>query len=44
MAYVPIQQFVPNVYTPMEALEHGTLFPQLALPFEGMRIGGCRRG
>ena len=44
MAYVPMQQFDANVYAPTKALERGTLFPQLDLPFEGLRTGGYRRG
>ncbi len=34
MAYVPFQQWEPT-YTENEALEKGTIFPSLFLPFEG---------
>ena len=34
MAYVPIQ-FYDTVFSPEEAFECGTLFPELALPFTG---------
>ena len=34
MAYVPMQQW-NSAYMPAEALIHGTLFPDLNLPFEG---------
>ena len=37
MAYVPMQQW-KSAYPPEEALMHGTLFPELNLPFEGGRM------
>lgn len=39
MAYVPMQQW-NSTYSPSEALERGTLFPELDLPFEGYRTEG----
>jgi len=36
MAYVPFQQF-SKVYTPEQALDAGTLFPELDKPFYGRR-------
>ena len=41
MAYVPMQQF-KTVYEPNEALQYGTIFPELNKPFLGWK-GGCRR-
>lgn len=41
-AYVPIQ-YMNKVYDPKEALEHGTLFPELYQPYKidkGMNVGG----
>ncbi|WP_409968700.1 spore coat protein CotJB [Bengtsoniella intestinalis] len=32
--YVPVQQNNPQRYSPEEAMEHGTLFPGLNLPFK----------
>jgi hypothetical protein len=40
MAYVPWQKFT-SVYEPDKALEIGTIFPELNLPFYGGR--GCGR-
>ena len=37
MAYVPLQQF-GEMYSPAVALERGTLFPELDLPFEGETV------
>lgn len=37
MAYVPMQQF-GEMYAPDVALERGTLFPELDLPFEGETV------
>ena len=37
MAYVPMQQF-GEMYSPEVALERGTLFPELDLPFEGETV------
>lgn len=36
MCYVPMQQW-KNTYSLQEALERGTLFPELDLPFKGKR-------
>ena len=36
MAYAPLQEF-SEVYSPDVALERGTLFPELDLPFEGYK-------
>lgn len=38
MAYVPMQHF-KNVYEPDEALQIGTLFPELNKPFMGWKGG-----
>jgi hypothetical protein len=35
-AYVPFQSLC-NLYYPMEALKHGTIFPELYSPYEGRR-------
>ncbi len=41
MAYVPWQRLT-NIYEDLnEALENGTIFPELDKPFLGVR-GGCR--
>ena len=39
-AFVPIQKF-DKIYTPEEALERGTLFPELDLPISvyGPKVG-----
>ena len=37
MAYVPYQQQIREVYTPQEAFDNGTLFPELNKPFYGDR-------
>ncbi|MBQ8563034.1 MAG: spore coat associated protein CotJA [Firmicutes bacterium] len=38
MAYTPMQQW-KTTYSPSEAMQRGTVFPELYLPFEGgMRI------
>ena len=42
MAYVPWQRW-NEVYAYDEGLHHGTIFPDLNLPFEGRRMGGKRR-
>lgn len=39
MAYVPWQHF-SNTYEPHEALQYGTIFPELNMPFLGRK--GCR--
>ena len=39
MAYIPTQEF-RDVYTPCQALENGTIFSELVMPFCS---GGCRR-
>lgn len=39
ISYVPWQEF-SKMYEPMKALERGTAFPELDLPFCGVR-GGC---
>ena len=36
MAYAPLQEF-REVYSPDVALERGTIFPELDLPFEGYK-------
>ncbi len=41
MAYVPWQEF-KNMYEPDRALQAGTIFPELDLPFWAGR-GNCRR-
>lgn len=41
MAYVPIQHF-HNVYELDEAMQYGTIFPELNKPFMGWK-GGCKR-
>ena len=38
MAYVPAQRW-GTTYSAEETLQHGTLFPELDLPFEGRRRG-----
>ena len=42
MMYSPLQSF-HELYSPEEALEHGTLFKELDLPFESAKhgMGGC---
>ncbi|MGN1157190.1 MAG: spore coat associated protein CotJA [Agathobacter sp.] len=40
MAYVPWQQW-EETFEPCNALLHGTLFPELALPFLGKRGAKC---
>ena len=40
MVYSPLQKF-HELYSPEKALERGTLFSELDLPFEGGRKGGC---
>lgn len=37
MAYVPFQQF-GNIYEPYRALQRGTIFPELDLPFCGREL------
>lgn len=37
MAYFIMQPKMTNVYSPEEALRHGTLFPELFMPFSGKR-------
>jgi hypothetical protein len=39
MAYVPMQQF-QSIYELDEALQNGTVFPELNKPFMGWK-GGC---
>ena len=41
MAYVPMQHF-HNVYELDEAMQYGTIFPELNKPFLGWK-GRCRR-
>ena len=48
MVYAPLQAF-ENIYDTEKALEAGTLFEELDLPFEGESVynsgkGGCCRG
>ena len=38
MAYVPMQK-IENLFDCQTALYHGTIFPQLVLPFEGCKGG-----
>lgn len=40
MAYVPWQKW-NGTYSAEEALEHGTVFPELYLPFKGRGTGSC---
>lgn len=39
MAYVPFQQEAPKTYPPVQALEAGTVFPELHKPFYGKKCG-----
>ncbi len=39
MAYIPFQQYNSKVYSPMQALEAGTVYPDLDKPFYGRRCG-----
>lgn len=41
MMYVPFQRF-ENLYEPEKALERGTLFADLDMPFYGSKKGGAR--
>lgn len=41
MAYVPMQQ-LGEVYSENDALDRGTLFPELDKPFRGKFTGGNR--
>lgn len=43
MAYVPMQR-LNTVFSLDDALENGTLFPELYKPFLGYREGGCGHG
>lgn len=45
MVYSPVQHF-SEIYELDKALESGTVFKELDLPFEGMSVtrGGCCRG
>jgi hypothetical protein len=38
MCYVPFQSY-GDVYTENQALEEGTVFPDLDFPFEGRKVG-----
>ena len=40
MAYVPWQKW-NEIYSAEDALEHGTVFPELYLPFKGKGAGSC---
>ena len=40
MAYVPWQKW-NETYSAEEALEKGTVFPELYLPFRGKGVGSC---
>jgi len=42
MAYVPWQRW-QKTYPLEEGFHHGTIFPELDLPFEGKRKGGMHR-
>ncbi len=42
MMYVPYQRF-ENLYEPEKALERGTLFADLDLPFYGSKKGAIRK-
>ena len=42
MAYVPWQRW-QETYPLEEGFHHGTIFPDLNLPFEGKKRGGMRR-
>ena len=36
-AYVPFQQWSGNLFSPMEALRTGTIFPELSQPYSPRR-------
>lgn len=38
MAYVPFQRWGPCIYEPYRALQRGTIFPELDLPFCGREL------
>ena len=42
MAYVPFQESNPKTYSPVQALDAGTIFPELNKPFYGKRCGGVK--
>lgn len=42
MAYVPFQESNPKTYSPVQALEAGTVFPELNKPFYGNKCGGVK--
>lgn len=40
-AYIPYQRYTKS-FSPMEALEHGTMFPELVRPYKGRgERGNC---
>ena len=39
MAYVPFQQGISKTYAPVQALQAGTVFPELNKPFYGNKCG-----
>lgn len=39
MAYVPFQQYNSKLYSPAQALESGTVYPDLDKPFCGKKCG-----
>lgn len=40
MAFVPFQEGNPKTYSPVQALDSGTIFPELNKPFYGKKCGG----
>lgn len=40
MAYIPFQQHNSKLYSPMQALEAGTVYPTLDKPFYGNKCWG----
>lgn len=42
MAYVPFQESNPKTYSPVQALDAGTVFPALNKPFYGNKCGGVK--
>ncbi|MFU0801326.1 MAG: spore coat associated protein CotJA [Xylanivirga thermophila] len=39
-AYIPYQQYTRS-FSPMEALKHGTMFPELVRPYKDYRYEGA---
>lgn len=42
MAYVPFQESNPKTYSPVQALDAGTVFLELNKPFYGNKCGGVK--